>query len=179
MLKKIRAQKLKGIERCPDGHLYNTDTYGEFCEVCGKRLDPLHPDELTSEEREELTHVDEKDWVCGWLVCIRGPNKGSSYKIRMGRNFIGSDSKYIQITGDRQIDKNHAIITYDESNHTTILQPGASREIIYVQDDAIFKPKELSPFDKIELGKSVFKYVPLCGDKFDWRLKTEPERDSD
>jgi len=93
MAKKSRTRKLKPIERCPNGHPYNTGNYGEICPVCGKKLDPPTPDSLTPEELYELTHVNEKDWPCGWLVCIGGPNKGDDYKIREGRNFIGGDLK--------------------------------------------------------------------------------------
>ena len=92
---------LKPIEQCPDGHYYNTIRTGDICAVCGKKLDPPPPDE--SETKNEQDLLDEKSWVCGWLVCIKGINKGRPYIIKDGKNFIGSTSDMdIQILGDKK-----------------------------------------------------------------------------
>jgi len=57
-----------------------------------------------------------------------------------------------------------------------MVQPGNSRGMVYVEGDAIHKSKELKPFDTIEIGESVFKYVPFCNKKFNWsRLDGENE----
>jgi hypothetical protein len=76
-----QKRKLKPIEICPNGHYYNSSRTGDICAVCGAKLDPPEPEELTPEEIAELTYIAEKNWVCGWLVCIRGPNKGHGYII--------------------------------------------------------------------------------------------------
>ena len=161
-------KKLKPIEQCPDGHYYNTMRTGDICAVCGKKLDPPPADESETEKEQDL--LEEKAWVCGWLVCIKGINKGRAYIIKDGKNFIGSTSDMdIQIIGDKKIEKkNHAVIMYDSRQKKTILLPSDSRGMIYWQSQAIFEPKALEPFDSIELGESVFKYVPFCGDVFDW-----------
>ena len=160
-------RKLKPIERCPDGHLYNTSRTGDICDVCGKKLDPPEPEEVAP---EGIIFLAEKDWVCGWLVCVKGPNKGRGYVIKEGKNFVGSASSMdIQIIGDKKIEKNnHAVITYDPREKKTILLPADSRGMIYLQGKAIFEPMTLEPYDEVEIGGSAFKYAPFCSTSFAW-----------
>jgi len=40
--------------------------------------------------------------------------------------------------------------------------------MVYWQEQAIFEPVTLEPFDNIEIGESVFKYAPFCGTDFSW-----------
>ena len=165
-----QKRTLKPIERCPDGHFYNSSRTGEFCAVCGKKLDPPEAEEMTPEETEELTLQQEANKVCGWLVCIKGNNKGQDYVIREGKNFLGSASDMdIQVVGDKKIEKrNHAVIMYDPRQRSTMLLPPESRGMVYLNGQVLFEPTVLEPYDDLELGGSVFKYAPFCGHSFSW-----------
>ena len=44
-----------------------------------------------------------------------------------------------------------------------ILHSPEDVKMIFLADE-----KELKAFDSIELGESVLKFVPLCGDNFNW-----------
>jgi len=160
--------KLKPIEICPNGHKYNTGKYGYTCH-CGAKLDP--PEDMTEEERKELTHVEEKEWFRGSLVCIWGPNKGREYRIHEGKNYIGrASSMDIRIDGDRKIEKhNHAVIVYDQKNKKAMLLPGESRGMIYWQGNAIFEPQELKNEQKIELGESAFSFLQYNDENYEWQ----------
>jgi hypothetical protein len=164
-----KPKKLKPIETCPDGHMYNSSKYGDTCPVCGKKLDPPE-EEPTPEEIEELAYQDKRERACGWLVCVKGPNKGRDYKIKGGKNFIGTSSAMdIQILGDKRIEKrNHAVFLYDAKARASMLLPGDSRGMAYLEEQAVFEPKTVEAFNKIELGESLFVYAPLCGGEFDW-----------
>jgi len=167
MAVKEKKRVLKPIEICPNGHYYNSSRTGEICDVCGTKLDPpKDPEELY-----ELTHIDEKDWIRGLLVCIRGPNKGNGYFVKEGKNYIGSASSMnIQIIGDKKIEKhNHAVIVYDQKSKKTMLLPGESRGIIYWQSHAIFEPQELKGTEKIELGESAFSYLQFNVEDYEWQ----------
>jgi len=163
-----QKRKLKPIEQCPDGHYYNSSMTGENCAVCGKKLDP--PEQEEEPLAEESMLLDERDWVCGWLVCVKGLNKGKGYVIREGKNFIGSTSSMdMQIIGDKKIEKkNHAVIIYDTRQKTTMLLPTDSHGMVYWQGQAIFEPVALEPYNDIEIGESAFKYAPFCGADFTW-----------
>ncbi len=111
-----------------------------------------------------------KQPTVGWLVCIGGASKGKSYPIRENRNFIGrSPSMDICIQGDKAVSREkHGIITYVPKQRLFIAQPGESRELFYVNDKVVLDNMELDPYDKLEIGKSMFLFVPLCGTKFSW-----------
>ena len=106
----------------------------------------------------------------GWLICIKGNSKGRSFPIRSNRNFIGRAADMdISIQDDNAISRQkHAIITYVPKNRIFIAQPGESRELFYVNDNVVLDNLILTAYDKIEIGQSLFLFVPLCGDKFNW-----------
>jgi len=161
-----RKRRLRPIEICPNGHYYNSSRTGDICAVCGAKLDPPK----SAEELDELTKIQEKDWIRGWLICIKGPNKGNGYIIKDGKSFIGSAASMdIQIIGDKKIDKhNHASIAYDHKTKTAMLIPGETRGMIYWQNQAVFAPQKLSASDKIEIGESVFSYIPFDDADYAW-----------
>ena len=75
----------------------------------------------------------------------------------------------ISIQDDNAISRQkHAIITYVPKNRIFIAQPGESRELFYVNDNVVLDNLILTAYDKIEIGQSLFLFVPLCGDKFNW-----------
>ena len=40
--------------------------------------------------------------------------------------------------------------------------------LAYGTDEAVYVPQELSAYDTIEMGKSKFIFIPLCGENFEW-----------
>ena len=108
--------------------------------------------------------------VCGWLVCIEGARVGKDYKIKNGKNFVGrGDDMDIQILGDNEISRrNHTIIVYDAKKKNTVILPGDAVGIAYLNQEAVYVPTELTPYDTIELGNSKFVFVPFCGEHFGW-----------
>lgn len=163
--------EFKPVEICPDGHVYNGNKYGARCPNCGKLKTPeAEEEQKTSEQSEEEKLLQKQARVCGWLVCVKGPNEGRDYKVREGKNFIGSDPNMdIYINGDRRVNKrNHAAIIYDCKSRKSMLLPGDSSGMVYLNKEAIYAPCELDSLDQIELGESVFFFVPFCQDRFDW-----------
>lgn len=158
--------------RCQNGHMFSERRYGTICPYCNietatKENNIPQPDPL---EVETDLLYQEIDPVCGWLVCIEGARVGKDYKIKAGKNFIGrADDMDIQILGDNGVSKrNHAIIVYDPKKKNSVLLPGDSSGIAYLNGEAAYMPTELSPYDVIELGKSKFLFVAFCGEHFEW-----------
>ena len=110
------------------------------------------------------------DPVVGWLVCIKGPDRGRDYQIRSEKNSIGrSDSMDICISGDETISRaDHAFVVYDPKKNTTRIQAGMSRGLIYLKGNEIVSSEVLKAYDQIEMGESVFVFVPFCGENFQW-----------
>lgn len=159
------------LVRCPNGHVYNERRYGKICPYCsmksqeesqaGKPPGFEPPVEILQEEVQP---------VCGWLVCIEGARVGMDYKIHRGKNFVGrGDDMDIRIVGDNEINrKNHTIIVYDPRKLNTVILPGDAAGLAYLNEEPVYVPMELKPYDTISLGKSRFLFVPLCGTNFSW-----------
>ncbi len=173
----FRAENNKngGLEmnlvRCPNGHVFSTRRYGKVCPYCNMEIREKEEPKTVPEFEPEVELLEEEiPPVCGWLVCIEGPRQGKDYKIKNGKNFVGrSDDMDIQLLGDNHISrKNHTIIVYDEKKRNTVILPGDSEGIAYLNGEAVYVPTPLSPYDVIELGISKFLFVPFCGDYFEW-----------
>ena len=108
-------------------------------------------------------------------MCISGPRQGKDYQIVQGKNFVGrADDMDIQILGDNEISRrNHAVIVFDPKKKETVLLPGDANGIVYLNDNALYAPMTLNPYDTIELGNSIFLFVPFCGDHFMWGQEKE------
>lgn len=108
--------------------------------------------------------------VVGWLVCISGPSKGQDYRIHSDNNYIGRAAYMdIAITGDDTISReNHAILAYDTREKLYYFAPGSGRGIVRLNGKAVLMMTELHAYDKIEIGRSILIFVPLCGEKFSW-----------
>ena len=165
------------LMRCPEGHLFSPRRYGNICPYCNKTV-ALTNEKSIAEDPEGaydsktpyLGDLEVMDPVTGWLVCIEGPSKGRDYKIMTEKNFLGrGETMDIQILGDNHIaKKNHAVFVYDTKKRKTLILPGDSQGLVYVNDEAVYTPQELSAYDTIELGKSKFIFIPLCGENFEW-----------
>lgn len=166
--------------KCPNGHLFSARRYGSICPYCNmeaKNQDdggPVWQDKRLSKEEaaalEEALLNQEADPVCGWLVCRKGAKPGKDYRIHTGKNFVGrGDDMDIQIVGDNRISKrNHAILVYDPKKRNFVLLPGDSSGITYLNEEAVYVPTPLNPYDVVEMGESQFIFLPFCGEHFEW-----------
>ena len=114
------------------------------------------------------------DPVVGWLVCVDGESIGRDYRISSGSNSIGRDRRNrIQITGDLAISNDtHALITYDPRDARFYFERGSGRNPAYVNDEIVLVPRQLAPYDRVEIGETKLLFVPLCGESFQWAPKT-------
>ncbi len=108
--------------------------------------------------------------VVGWLVAVKGPDKGRDFKITSERNFIGrSDEMDISISGDEMVSRdNHAVISFNPKNSSFRIFPGDSRRLTYLNDEEVISPEILKPYDRVEIGETLLIFVPFCGESFQW-----------
>ena len=109
-------------------------------------------------------------YVVGWLVCVDGSNRGRDYTIHTGINTIGSgDDMDIQILGDNKIAaRRHAMIAFDDKKLEFSLLPGESSGMVYLEEQAIYKPTEVDDRMIIEIGDTKLMFIPLCGEEHKW-----------
>lgn len=117
-----------------------------------------------------LDHIQSFNPVTGWLVCVKGPSKGTDYRVRSQYNYVGRAKHMdICISGDEYISaEKAAIIAYDEMEKKFFIAPGMGHNLIRLNDKMVMGSELLHPYDKITIGKTTLLFVPLCGDQFDW-----------
>ncbi len=112
------------------------------------------------------------DPVVGWLVVIEGPGRGQCVTLGYGQNSIGREpgNRVVLPYGDGEISRHkHAVLTYDPRGRKFYIQHGESTNLTYVEDSPVLAPTMLTGGEAIRVGdKTVLKFVPLCGDDFDW-----------
>lgn len=192
------------LRQCSKGHYYDEETYGDNCPHCqllgssagtmmmgGGDQKTVPQDKSGKDKTKDLTYAPpildeekttgmvntEADPVVGWLVCIKGNNLGSDFRLHAGRNFVGrGQSMDVCLLGDPSISRSsHAVIVYDPKSGSYLAQPGESRELFYMNGKVVLESIELHAYDVLELGNSSLLFLPLCGEKFDWNqiIKSE------
>ncbi len=108
--------------------------------------------------------------VVGWLVCTFGKHYGEDFRLKAGNNFVGRDSSMdVVFSKDTSVSRTkHVIIAFDPKSKSTILIPGDTHELSYLNNEVLIEPKILKKFDKIQIGTSELMFVPFCGDDFTW-----------
>ncbi|MEM7386800.1 MAG: FHA domain-containing protein [Verrucomicrobiota bacterium] len=113
----------------------------------------------------------EVDPTVGWVVVVEGPGKGMSHELTYGMNRIGRNpqERIALVHGDSEVSReNHASITYDRKGRKFYVQHGGGQNLTYLGEQPLLQPTEVKGGDEIGLGQTVLKFVPLCGEGFDW-----------
>jgi len=114
------------------------------------------------------------DPVVGWLAIVDGPGRGASLTIGYGNNRIGrAPTENISLDfGDEEISReNHATITFDGRHRRFYILPGQGRNLVYVNDQPVMTPVELTGGEEVLLGQTKLRFVPFCSKTFDWYQK--------
>ncbi|WP_127533685.1 FHA domain-containing protein [Paenibacillus kobensis] len=167
------------LTRCHNGHMFSTRKHGNVCPYCNVSVEPpavkldKRPAASPQEEDKTMPYIGETrgvDPVTGWLVCIEGPQLGQDYRIMSEKNFIGrAEEMHVRIIGDNSVSRrNHAVIVYDPKKRNFYLLPGDASGLAYHNNEAVYSPVELAAYDVLQLGRSKFLFIPLCGVHFEW-----------
>lgn len=112
------------------------------------------------------------DPPAGWLVIVEGPGQGNTLTIGYGSNSIGRDpGERLSLNfGDERISRTqHAVLTYDPRGRKFFVQHGGGKNLTYLNDEPVLTPTALAPCAHIQIADTVLRFVPLCGDDFDWQ----------
>jgi hypothetical protein len=166
---------------CNNGHFYDSREHEQcpFCQLRGSSTaKPQRGNQVaTTNGVPALTTqvawkqaLDGIDPVVGWVVCIKGPDRGQDYRLHGERNFIGrSPSMDIALIHDRAVSReNHAFISYNPKMHQFRLAAGDQRGIVYLNQQEVFTPTIITSYDRIEIGASTLLFIAFCGEQFHW-----------
>lgn len=111
----------------------------------------------------------------GWLVVVDGPGSGLVGQIGIGQNSVGRDADTNRVAfpnNDRMLSRTrHIVVVYDPANRRFHVQPGDGTNLAYIDNEPILAARELLPGTEIRLGRTVVRFVPLCGDAFHWPVE--------
>ena len=93
--------------------------------------------------------------VCGWLVALNGQHKGEDFRLRVGKNVIGTAADCDIVLSDKKLSRKHATIRY-EGGEFQIADLDSSNGC-FVNDEKIQK-HDLIDNDIIKLGDIEFEF---------------------
>lgn len=113
-----------------------------------------------------------EDPPVGWLVVVEGPGRGSVATLGVGVNSIGREKGANRVAvdhGDDMISRtHHGSIVYDQRNRSFWIRHGDGTNLMYVDDEPVLSVQPLEPLAHIRMGRTVLRFVPLCGEAFSW-----------
>lgn len=182
------------IIQCPQGHFYDDRKFRE-CPHCGRKEDidsltvRIDTFNINNEvvrifgEKKESYHADvddEKtiryfsknkgnDFVTGWIVCVKGPERGRAYELHYGFNRIGRNPEAdIFLEEDRQITRGcHCALVYEYKKNVFYLLPEEGN-LVYIRDEFIREPVQLETGDVFKVGASEFEFIAFCRGERKW-----------
>lgn len=107
----------------------------------------------------------------GWLIVTDGPGRGAAFTIFSGVSKIGrgKDQTVALDFGDNSISRdNHAAIAFDAAQKSFFIGHGGKANLVRRNDRPVLSTEELAAGDKITIGETVLRFVPLCGPDFVW-----------
>jgi len=99
--------------------------------------------------------ADKSREVCGWLVALNGQHKGEDFRLRVGKNVIGTAADCDIVLTDKKISRKHSTIRF-EGGEFQIADLDSSNGC-FVNDEKIQK-HDLIDNDIIKLGDIEFEF---------------------
>ncbi len=96
-----------------------------------------------------------KGEVCGWMVALNGAHKGEDFRLRIGKNVIGTAADCDVVLSDKKLSRKHATIRY-EGGEFQIADLDSSNGT-HVNNEKVQK-HDLIDNDIIKLGDIEFEF---------------------
>jgi hypothetical protein len=93
--------------------------------------------------------ADKNREVCGWVVALNGQHKGEDFRLRVGKNVIGTAADCDIVLTDKKISRKHATIRYEGGEYQ--IADLDSSNGAFVNDEKVQK-HDLIDNDIIKLG---------------------------
>ena len=124
---------------------------------------------LPSDDQKTVSFYDgnqvlaEKDPVVGWVVCVKGNRYTYSFRLKSGRNFVGrAENMDICLRGESTVSRDrHAILIYEPRQNLFLVQPGETKELIYLNGNVVLTPMVMKKNDILQVGDISLMLVPL------------------
>jgi hypothetical protein len=161
----LKKEKQQG-KVCPNGHVMHPSW--DTCPYClemqqamgavpipaaGQGTALLNIAELGGEKGRGSQ--DRSREVCGWIVALNGQHKGEDFRLRVGKNVLGTAADCDIVLTDKKISRKHATVRY-EGGEFQIADLDSSNGT-YVNEERVQK-HDLIDNDVIKLGDIEFEF---------------------
>lgn len=170
------------IVRCTCGNFYDDEKYG-ICPKCSK-MDTgrqsnaqmrvfsafTAPQQVQLDDQKTVAFGQAADerLLTGWLVCIKGAQRGRDYRLFSGFNRIGRQLQSDICLQDEAVSgENHCSVVYDPKSAAFYLVPGKGT-LTYLNEALTEKAEKLETGDRIGLGNSLLEFIPFCQKEHIW-----------
>lgn len=118
------------------------------------------PEANFGDKTQFIQVVEENEFkpVVGWLVALNGALKGHDFRIRDGKNVIGTAADTDIVLTDQYMSARHAVIRHEEGMF--VIVDLDSTNGTYVNDQRCSK-EELIDNDRVRLGRTEMKFKSL------------------
>lgn len=115
----------------------------------------------------------EMDPVVGWMVCVKGELYGQDYRLKSGRNFVGrGEDMDVCLRGEKTVSRDrHAILIYEPKQNLFLVQPGESKELIYLNGSVVLTPVIMKKNDILQVGDISLMLIPCCDEAYRWKAE--------
>lgn len=180
------------IVKCSNDHYFDDNKF-DHCPVCGDAVKLMSSskkvvfskelnyqgDEKVTERYDDNLAIDNELTVSknrinsknalttGWLVCILGNNKGKSFSIKNGRNFVGRDFDMDIVIPDKDVSRlKHCSIVYDSKKQEFYFLHGNSP--VMINDKFVKESIKLEENDVLTIGEARYIFIPYCKEGRHW-----------
>ena len=120
------------------------------------------------EKAQAFFRTGEQGLFAGWLVCVKGGQKGQDFRLFPGFNRVGRRAQSDVCLEDLRVAReNHCAVVYEPKRGEFFLTPGMGTET-YLNGTRLEGTKMLENGDEIGLGDSLLVFVPFCGKERTW-----------
>ena len=145
---------------CPNGH--PMDPSWDMCPKCAQIRQGGYGGDMSAGQQTQAIDItqfeEEQVSVVGWIVALGGNHKGQDFRLRGGKNVIGTAADCEIVITDPYLSAKHSTIRYD--NGSFILIDLDSTNGTYVNKKRVMKA-ELIDNDTVRLGKTEFRFKSL------------------
>lgn len=132
-----------------------------------QRLSESRESDVTRSYYEGRTPGEGKP-VVGWIVCVKGPEKGRDYRLHEAKNRVGCLPQCdVYLPDDPEILRDaHAEIIYDYKSRGFYIARLEGN--LYVNEQTVYQTTLLSEGDRIRMGQCEFVFIPFCKEGREW-----------
>ena len=163
------------IIRCSScGFFYDEEKYGA-CPKCSGAYRAGRAEEsvlviggAVKAGADAFIQTGETGFLAGWLVCVRGPQRGRDFRIFPGFNRIGRQTYSDICLEDALVAReNHCSVVYEPKRGKFFLVPGMGT-VTFKNGKRIDGAEPLEEGDVIGLGESLLAFVPFGWKEYTW-----------